>query len=71
VKNMFFLHFFVIPISIALAFVLTAALIRIIMWKNPKFDQWVRDVWPNKKQREAIITVVVIVTFLWIAIGKH
>jgi nicotinamide riboside transporter PnuC len=68
---MFFQDFFLIPIVIAVVFVLAVAIIRIIMWKNHKFDQWVNDVWPNSKQRSAIITTLVIIAFLWIAIGKY
>lgn len=62
----FFLHYAGIPIVIGLVFVSATFIVRIAMFKNPKFDQWVKDVWPSTKQRETIVTVLVIGLFIWL-----
>ncbi|MGX1402362.1 heme/copper-type cytochrome/quinol oxidase subunit 2 [Bradyrhizobium japonicum] len=59
-----------VPIVIGIAFLLVVFIVFVVRTKKPKFDQWMNEVWPNKTQRSAITTVVVIVFFLWLVIGK-
>ncbi|MEH7440476.1 hypothetical protein V7182_23800 [Neobacillus drentensis] len=66
----FFLSYAGVPLLIALGFLLSVFIVFVISLKNPKFNQWLNKVWPNKTQRSAVVTVLVIGFFLWIVIGR-
>jgi hypothetical protein len=66
----FFLQYAGIPILIALAFLLVVFVVFVVRTKSPKFNQWMNEVWPNVTQRTTIVTVIVIVGFLWLFIGR-
>jgi hypothetical protein len=66
----YFLYYAGVPIVIGLVFILAAFTVFIVRERNPKFDLWLSDVWPNETQRAAIVTVVVIGCFLWLVIGN-
>ena len=59
-----------VPIVIGLVFLLSVFIVFIVRQKNPKFDRWMNDIWPNATQRNAIVTVIVIGLFLWLFIGR-
>jgi hypothetical protein len=45
-------------IALGLAILLPLVIGRILMWKYPKFDQWIKGVWPNQKQKNLLWVVV-------------
>lgn len=62
------LYYAGIPILSGLVFLLLVFAVRVIMWKNPKFDKWVNEVWPNHKQREVMVMAVIIGFFVWMIV---
>lgn len=72
---MFYLYYVVIPLSICILFGLLMYLGSVLRKKNPKvnqkievFEGWVREVWPNKKQKEAIVLFAIIGCFIWVLV---
>lgn len=53
-------------IAFGIAIFLPLVLARILMMKYPKFDQWVKGIWPNEKQKELLWVVVPIAIVLFL-----
>jgi hypothetical protein len=64
----FFLVFLILPLGIGIALFLVALLVRLRMDKDPKFNQWVTEVFPNEAQRNVIVTTIIIIVYVWIVL---
>lgn len=64
----FFLVFLIFPLGIGIALFLLALLVRLRMDRDPKFNQWVNEVFPNEAQRKVIVTAVIAIVYVWIVL---
>jgi hypothetical protein len=64
-----FLQVIVGPILLGLGIVVAAFIVFIVRTKNPKFDKWLDEVWPNEVQKETLVVAAIVLFFL-VAIFK-
>lgn len=58
-------------LAIGIAVFLPLVVARIMMWKYPKFDRWVRDIWPSGTQKRLLWVIVPLIIIFWRLTGGH
>jgi hypothetical protein len=72
---MFYLYYVAVPLGVFILLVLLMYLGSIARKKSPKvnqqlevFEGWLREVYPNKTQKEAIVLFAIIGVFVWMLV---